>query len=46
MYLKEKKLETGYQATKLIFVFINKNWQKKLMNQVIMKEILTMKYKD
>ena len=34
------------QATGLIFIFMNINLQQKLMNQVIMIEIVTMKYKD
>ena len=31
---------------KLIFIFMDINWQQKLMNQFIMIEMLTMKYKD
>ena len=48
MHLKEKisKLNTVFQATGLIFTFINTKLQLKLMNQDMMTEILVMKLKD
>ena len=41
-----ENMKTVSSATKLIFIFMSINQQQKLMNQVIMIEILTMKLKD
>ena len=49
MHLKKKKIckfNTVFQATGLIFTFINKNEQLKLMNQDMLTEILVMKLKE
>ena len=48
MRLKEKicKLNTVFQATGLIFIFININLQLKLINQSMLTEILIMKLND
>ena len=48
MRLKEKiyKLNIVYQATGLIFIFMNISLQLKLMNQDMLAEILIMKLKD
>ena len=48
MHLKEKicKLNTVFQATGLIFTFINTNLQLKLMNQDMLTEISVIKLKD
>ena len=45
---KGEKMQTQYSVLgyKLIFIFMDINWQQKLMNQFIMIEMLTMKYKD
>ena len=48
MHLKENtcKLNTVFQATGLIFTFVNINLQLKLMNQDMLTVILFMKLKD